>query len=168
MGGRLALHALLVAPDLWRAAIIVSAHPGLELEAERRRRRETDAGWLSRFENEPLAEVMTDWNAQPVFASSGGEQVDLGPKAFLPGMERAFGEWSLGSQDSLWGQLGEIQVPVWWLCGAQDAKFAELGRRAISLVPRGCYEEALGCHHRVPWEWNEMRAFVRSVSQRLV
>ena len=34
LGGRLALHACLSRPDLWRGAIIVGAGPGLESEGE--------------------------------------------------------------------------------------------------------------------------------------
>ncbi|MDA7508581.1 hypothetical protein N8488_01170, partial [Akkermansiaceae bacterium] len=45
MGGRLALHALTAAPEKWRAAIIVSAHPGLV--SGQQERREEDREWAS-------------------------------------------------------------------------------------------------------------------------
>ena len=44
MGGRLALHALLEKDHPWQAAVIISAHPGLESEPERADRRASDAG----------------------------------------------------------------------------------------------------------------------------
>src|SRR5262245_2595776 len=40
LGARIAMHALIQAPHLWRAAILVSGHPGLDSEKER------EAKWL--------------------------------------------------------------------------------------------------------------------------
>ena len=39
MGGRLALHAMLNQPGLWKSAVIISAHPGLKNESDRVERR---------------------------------------------------------------------------------------------------------------------------------
>ncbi len=160
MGGRLALHVLLAAPEQWRGAVIVSAHPGLRDSRERQARREADAAWLARFRKEPFLDVMHDWNKQPVFAGGGARNP---PERFLPAMARCFREWSLGHQDPLWDQLGCIETPVWWLCGEKDSKFAALGREAVSRLPRGHYEEAAQCRHRVPWEWDGFAGFLTSV-----
>ena len=57
MGGRLALHALLQGPKLWKAAIIVSAHTGLQSEQERTARLQSDAKLAEDFLHQPWAEV---------------------------------------------------------------------------------------------------------------
>ena len=148
MGGRLALHALLAAPALWKRATIVSAHPGLRFgRAERCAR---DQAWLTRFQQEPFQDVIRDWNAQPVF----NEDSTLPPpERFDPRMARCFQQWSLGNQEPLWDQLGKITCRVQWVCGEEDTKFSELGREAVTTLPQGRYLSAPACGHRVPWEW---------------
>ena len=64
MGGRLALEAL-VSGARFGKAIVVSA--GLNLEEGREERCAGDEGWARRFESDPWADLMRDWNAQPVF-----------------------------------------------------------------------------------------------------
>ncbi|MFT4639389.1 MAG: 2-succinyl-6-hydroxy-2,4-cyclohexadiene-1-carboxylate synthase [Verrucomicrobiales bacterium] len=159
MGGRLALHALLAAPTLWKKAIIISAHPGLHDESQRRRRQECDATWLTRFQTEPFQDVMCEWNTQPVFANTS----DKTPSAFKPGMARGFEDWSLGHQESLWDRLAEIRTPVLWLCGETDPKFGALGNEAVRRLPHGTYVEAPNCGHRVPWEWNDFPTFLTEI-----
>lgn len=48
LGGRLALHALLEDSAMWRAAVIVSAHPGLQDDEARVLRMASDAHWAGR------------------------------------------------------------------------------------------------------------------------
>ncbi|MCX6865074.1 MAG: hypothetical protein NTV46_02435, partial [Verrucomicrobia bacterium] len=66
MGGRLALHALLEENPPWQAAIIVSAHPGLEAEAERETRRTADAAWAHQALTGNWQEFLAAWDAQPM------------------------------------------------------------------------------------------------------
>ena len=70
LGGRLALQAMTARPFLWKAAILVSTHPGLASENEREERLETDHRWASRARVEDWAEFLESWNRQPVLASS--------------------------------------------------------------------------------------------------
>ena len=72
MGGRLALHALLEDPAMWRGAIIVSADYGHGRDEGRIRR---DAEWARLARELPWAEFMDRWNAQPVFAGTSGTAV---------------------------------------------------------------------------------------------
>src|SRR5690242_6488130 len=45
LGGRIALHALTRKPEIWSAAVIISAHPGLSDPTERQKRIENDEKW---------------------------------------------------------------------------------------------------------------------------
>jgi 2-succinyl-6-hydroxy-2,4-cyclohexadiene-1-carboxylate synthase len=150
LGGRLALHGLLAPGRPWRAAVIVSAHPGLEEEAERAARREHDAGWAARVLDD-WEGFLAQWAAQPLLQGvemTGRESLCRRRREIA----RGFVAWSLGAQQPLWGRLGEIEVPVLWVAGERDEKFAALARRAVALLPRGRLGLVAGAGHRVPWE----------------
>jgi 2-succinyl-6-hydroxy-2,4-cyclohexadiene-1-carboxylate synthase len=159
MGGRLALHALLEKNHPWQAAVIVSAHPGLESDAEREARRASDAAWASMALAGNWQEFLTKWNAQPLL---GGPMRDPQASGSLVmrrrEIARSFVDWSLGAQQPLWERLHEITVPVLWVAGENDAKFRALAERAVSLIPRATLAIAPGAGHRVPWETGDWLA----------
>jgi 2-succinyl-6-hydroxy-2,4-cyclohexadiene-1-carboxylate synthase len=153
MGGRLTLHALLENNHPWQAAVIVSAHPGLEDDAERETRRASDAGWASMALAGNWQEFLTKWNAQPLL---GGPMRDPQASGSLVmrrrEIARSFVDWSLGAQQPLWERLHEITAPLLWVAGENDVKFRTLAERAASLIPRATLAIAPGAGHRVPWE----------------
>ena len=160
MGGRLALHALLETAHPWQAAVVVSAHPGLESASEREARRAADAAWASKALTANWLEFDAAWNAQPIL----GHGVPRAPQATAHlatrrrEIARSFVDWSLGAQQSLWDRLHEITTPVLWVAGENDAKFRVLAERAVSLMPRATLVIAPGAGHRVPWEAEEWLA----------
>lgn len=153
MGGRLALHPLLEANHPWQAAVIVSANPGLELEAERSTRVTQDRDWATKAFAAPWPDFLAQWNAQPVL---GGEIRDPEASRKLVSrrreIARSFVDWSLGVQQPLWDRLAEIRIPVLWVAGENDLKFRALAERAAALTPKGVLEIVPGSGHRVPWE----------------
>lgn len=149
MGARLALHALLDGGP-WEAAVLVAPHPGLESEAERVARRESDAEWAARALRGEWREFLAAWNSQPLLAASEARPpVD---EARRREVARSFVDWSLGAQQPLWERLGEIRCPVLWCVGGRDGKFRALGERAVGLLPRGELWVAPEAGHRVPWD----------------
>ncbi len=159
MGGRLALHTLLEKNHPWQAAVIVSAHPGLEDEAERETRRASDAAWASMALAGNWQDFLTKWNAQPLL---GGLMRDPQASGSLVmrrrEIARSFVDWSLGAQQPLWDRLHEITIPVLWVAGENDPKFRALAERAVSLIPHATLAVAPGAGHRVPWEAEEWLA----------
>ncbi|BCX47051.1 2-succinyl-6-hydroxy-2,4-cyclohexadiene-1-carboxy late synthase [Haloferula helveola] len=192
MGGRLALHALLAGRDerprssesaiggngprtsggarpyrgSWDAAVIVSAHPGLEDETQRAERREKDAEWAAKALKGEWSEFLAEWNAQAVLATSDAE-LKMGDRGKLEvrrnSVARSFMDWSLGAQAPLWNRLGRIACPVLWVAGERDTKFRELAERVASAGAgrsgHGLERDAPatlwiapGAGHRVPWE----------------
>ena len=153
MGGRLALHALLDAPDLWQKAVIVSAHPGLQSEEERLQRMASDAEWAGRALTSDWSQFLRLWDAQKVL--QGGAPAEPDPRMKLINRRRAlarsFMEWSLGKQENLRGRLGAIACPVLWITGTQDEKFTSLAREALPLLEEGQHQE-VDCGHRVVTE----------------
>jgi 2-succinyl-6-hydroxy-2,4-cyclohexadiene-1-carboxylate synthase len=66
LGARIALG--LVAGGNVPRAVLISMNPGID-HSERHMRRSTDTAWAKRFRNEPFADVLDAWEAQPLFAS---------------------------------------------------------------------------------------------------
>ena len=160
MGGRLALHALLEKNPPWQAAVIISAHPGLESQAERESRRAKDAEWASKALTGNWQQFLDDWNAQPVLGSGTLRDPQTSGRLVMRRREiaRSFVDWSLGTQTPLWDRLHEINIPVLWVAGENDAKFLDLAKRAVEKIPRGTLAIAPGAGHRVPWEAEEWLA----------
>ncbi len=169
MGGRLALHALLENGHPWQAAVIVSAHPGLESATERETRRASDAAWASRALMGNWQEFLETWNAQPVLGDQTIRDSQASGRLVMRRREiaRSFVDWSLGTQAPLWGRLHEITIPVLWVVGENDTKFRELAARAVGEIPHAALAVAPGVGHRVPWmaeEWlaGQVTQFLRT------
>ncbi|MCU0797663.1 MAG: alpha/beta fold hydrolase [Akkermansiaceae bacterium] len=172
MGGRLALHALLekgLGPQ-WEAAVIVSAHPGLEEESDRAARRAADAEWAGRAIHGEWADFLGKWNAQDVLAAGEGKSgLSLGDRSKLAprrnSVARSFIDWSLGAQEPLGERVRrEISCPLLWMAGERDEKFRDLAYRVgaleTSIVP--------GAGHRVPWESARFPGMVGEFLERAV
>jgi 2-succinyl-6-hydroxy-2,4-cyclohexadiene-1-carboxylate synthase len=155
MGGRLALHALIENPSLWKAAIIVSANPGINIE-----NRTID--WHHKFLNDPWDELMDAWNQQPIFC---GDVVHRREKDFSREiLAEAFKAWDVKNQDNLKEQIEALEIPILWIVGELDQKYVAIakqmnfsGRSKISIAPQA--------GHRVPWQnqlWfkNEVKQFL--------
>ena len=154
MGGRLALHALLEKDHPWQAAVIVSAHPGLETETERAERRAADAGWATQALAGDWQKFLTAWNSQPVLGDASMRDPQASGRLIMRRREiaRSFVDWSLGVQQPLWDRLHEIAIPVLWIAGENDPKFLALAQRAVSSMPNASLAIAPGAGHRVPWD----------------
>ena len=154
MGGRLALHALLEKDHPWQAAVIVSAHPGLETETERATRRASDATWATQALAGSWQTFLAAWNAQAVLGHTPPRDPQTSGSLVTRRREiaRSFVDWSLGTQEPLWNRLAEITIPVLWIAGENDPKFLSLAERAVSSMPNATLAIAHGSGHRVPWE----------------
>lgn len=138
MGGRVALRILCEVPDLFSAAIIESAHPGLEEPRARAERRRIDRTLASRLEREPLAEFLECWYRQPLFKSlhrrPGRLATTMARRRLQDPAElaRALRGLSVSRQDPLWDRLRGVKVPVLWIAGALDEKYARIAQRAAA------------------------------------
>jgi 2-succinyl-6-hydroxy-2,4-cyclohexadiene-1-carboxylate synthase len=154
MGGRLALHALLEKDHPWQAAVIISAHPGLESEHERADRRVSDTEWATQALAGSWQKFLDNWNAQVVLGHTQPRNPQASGILVMRRREiaRSFVDWSLGAQQALWHRLPEIAVPVLWVVGENDSKFRALAERAVAQIPQATLVVAPGCSHRLPWE----------------
>ena len=153
LGGRLALHACLSRPDLWRGAIIVGADPGSESEEEKRLQLDRDRKWAERLKREPLEKLAEEWDAQAVFCgieNSAPRNLDeLDPTQ----LSQQFEVFSKGLQQNLVPKLAELRrPPILFLSGEKDSKYQKIGEglaKSCPLVSFGVIQDA---GHRVPWE----------------
>jgi len=166
MGGRLALHALLAVPGMWKAAVIVSAHPGLDQEEDRVARRQRDAEWSAMALKGDWGEFLKKWESQGVLGGRG-KMADRGKlKERRVAVARSFIDWSLGAQCDLSPKLKEIECPVLWVTGEDDEKFTELAKRVVPSISDARHCLVSHCGHRVPWEMPE--EFVRLCGEFLL
>lgn len=167
MGGRLAMQALLQAPELYRAAVIVSAHPGLTNEGERADRLASDQKWAERFRTEEWSALMAAWQGQGVLKPSSEAQIEMirREREFdREDLARALEIWSLGRQPDLRSLLSSLQVPVLFMSGSEDAKFTRL-LGELQLTPKQALRVIENAGHRVPWE--QPQSFISAVREFL-
>jgi 2-succinyl-6-hydroxy-2,4-cyclohexadiene-1-carboxylate synthase len=158
LGGRLVLHALLRKPELWDAAVVISAHPGLKSSEEKEQRRKTDEQWARRFEEESWNTLMHDWNDRDVFKSDRFH-FQRSEKDFSRQMlAKALREWSLGNQKYLFPEIRELPMPICWMVGALDKAYASsVSAESIAgCHPQSCVRVIPQAGHRAPWEKSEV------------
>jgi len=152
LGGRLALHALTVAPELWGGAVILSAHPGITDEKQRKLRLRKDAAWAEKARHGDWLEFIADWNSQAVLEGEGSvgfinRQRHL--RSRRESIARAFELWSLGGQADLRDRIASCRLPILWLTGREDLKFTELGGEMAGRLQNGEHRVLEGCGHRI-------------------
>ena len=139
LGGRVALHVALAAPERVRRLVLVSTSAGIEDPAERAERRAADRRLADELERIPFERFIERWRTQPLFADEPSEVGALAredqrrnrPQA-LAAVLRAIGT---GEMEPLWDRLGELTMPVTVVAGERDAKFRALGERMAARMP---------------------------------
>ncbi|WP_394243365.1 2-succinyl-6-hydroxy-2,4-cyclohexadiene-1-carboxylate synthase [Vibrio astriarenae] len=133
MGGRLALRGLVesVFAQLPLVGVVVEgAHFGLQDAQARHDREHNDEQWASRFEQEPIEQVLSDWYQQAVFSSLNNDQrqtlVDIRSDNLGQSIGAMLRLTSLAHQSYLLPSLHKQTVPIRYLCGEKDEKFKQL------------------------------------------
>jgi 2-succinyl-6-hydroxy-2,4-cyclohexadiene-1-carboxylate synthase len=150
LGGRVALHVALAAPQRVRRLVLVSCSAGIEDESERARRRGADEALAQELERGAFADWIERWRAQPVFAGEPRAAAALAredqrrnePHALAAAL-RGLGT---GAMEPVWGRLGELAMPVTVIAGERDARYTAIARRLAQAIPGAALRVIPGGH----------------------
>ena len=165
MGGRVALHVALAAPERIERLILVATTAGIVDDAERANRRASDEELAAFAETASIDEFAERWTGQPLFADTPPEaartwRADLlrnDPRALAAAL-RGIGT---GAMAPLWDRLSELTMPTTVLVGERDAKFLAIARdRLVPAIPRAELVVVPGAGHGLPREAPEAIAAV--------
>jgi 2-succinyl-6-hydroxy-2,4-cyclohexadiene-1-carboxylate synthase len=156
MGGRIALHVALAAPERVSRLVLVSTTAGLEDAAEREARRRADDELADATEGGTIGAFADRWCEQPLFADdpplvSGRAREDIARNdpAGLAASLRGVGT---GVMEPLWDRLGGLTMPATVLAGARDEKFCAIARRLADALPAATLHLVPGAGHALPRE----------------
>ena len=153
LGGRLALHACVHQPDLWKAVVVAGADPGLESEEDKRFQLERDRNWAERLKSEPLEKLADEWDEQPVFGGLKNQAPRNLGEMDASKLSRQFEIFSKGLQQNLLPKLAELKSPpVLFLSGEKDKKYQGIGEKLAKSSPVVKAQVVADAGHRVPWE----------------
>ena len=162
LGGRLAL-ALVASGWDCSSLTLIGAHPGLADDdvLGRAQRARDDARWAALARQHGTAAFIDAWSQQPLLEAPGGP-----PGHLQPGIEarrRAQAVWrlqhapwalaavlerlSLARMPSFWAVLPNLPMPVHFIAGRADPRFAALAERAAAMTPGARLSLLEGCGH---------------------
>jgi 2-succinyl-6-hydroxy-2,4-cyclohexadiene-1-carboxylate synthase len=155
LGGRVALHVALAAPERVSRLVLVSSTAGIEDDDERMERSATDRRLADELENGSLEDFVARWCAQPMFAEDPAAVAALAREDYLRNRPDAVAAIlrgiGTGEMPPLWERLHELTMPVAILVGDRDTKFQAVGRRMADLMPQAVVNTVAG-GHRLPLE----------------
>jgi len=155
LGGRIALHVALAAPERVSSLTLIASGPGIEDAGERAERRAADRALADEIELGSIERFAERWCAQPVFAGDPPEVEALARADYLrndpPSLAASLRGLGQGELPSLWGRLGELAMPVTVVAGERDAKYQTIANRMAAMIPRARVEIVDG-GHRLPLE----------------
>ncbi len=173
LGGRVALHLALAAPQRLWALVLESASPGIDDPGERAARRESDEALAEAIQREGVEAFVARWESQPLFASQARlpaavrdelRSQRLGNSA--QGLANSLRGMSAAAQEPLWDRSREVQVPALLIAGALDAKYCALAQRMAVALPCARLEIVPDAGHAVHLE--QPKAFAGAVRAFLV
>jgi 2-succinyl-6-hydroxy-2,4-cyclohexadiene-1-carboxylate synthase len=154
MGGRVALHAALRAPDRVRSLVLIGATAGIDDDVERSARRTADERLAQRIEAMGVEAFVDEWLTNPLFAGLDARSArrDDRLRNTAAGLAASLRSTGTGTQEPLWGGLGDVTQPVLVLAGEHDAKFRALGERLAAGFPQASFRVIGGAGHTVHLE----------------
>jgi 2-succinyl-6-hydroxy-2,4-cyclohexadiene-1-carboxylate synthase len=154
MGGRVSLHAALAHPEHVRSLVLIGATAGIDDLDERVARRAADELLADHIEAVGIDTFIDEWLGTALFAGLTDQTAMRDDRlrntsGALAASLRATGT---GTQQSLWGRLGEIHVPALILAGEHDTKFRAIGERMAGLMATSTFEVIADAGHSVHLE----------------
>jgi 2-succinyl-6-hydroxy-2,4-cyclohexadiene-1-carboxylate synthase len=154
LGGRIALGMLRAAPERFRSATLVSAHPGLSNPAERAVRRATDRCWIELLRRDGVPGFVCTWESLPLFAGQARLPVEalarqrarrLSHRA--EGLMASMEVFGLAEMPDTREDLRRFTGELRWIVGADDPKFVRIAWQVMDLRPNTDLRSLTGVGH---------------------
>jgi 2-succinyl-6-hydroxy-2,4-cyclohexadiene-1-carboxylate synthase len=151
LGGRVALHVALSAPERVSRLVLVSSTAGIEDAVERAARSLADHLLADELERMPFEDFIERWRKQPLFADEPPEVGRLAREDQRRNRPQTLAEVlrgiGAGEMEPVWDQLAGLHMPVSVVVGDRDAKYVALGRRLAAAAPHGRLFTVAGGHN---------------------
>ncbi len=156
LGGRVALHVALAAPDRVAALVLVATTAGIIGADERVERAAADRALADRIEADGLHAFAERWTTQSLFADDppaarAAQRADIA-RSTPAGLAAALRGVGTGEMTPLWDRLGELTMPVRVVVGKRDAKFRALGADLVAALSVATLMTVPGAGHGLPRE----------------
>ncbi|HXH21119.1 MAG TPA: 2-succinyl-6-hydroxy-2,4-cyclohexadiene-1-carboxylate synthase [Dehalococcoidia bacterium] len=172
MGGRLALQFALGRPERVSALVIESASAGIADAAERAARVASDEALAERIEREGIEAFVDYWQSIPLWESQKllpesrraalrAQRLQNSPR----GLANSLRGMGAGAQDYVFDRLPGLRLPVLFVAGELDARYAALARSMAALVPGAEVRIIPGAGHATHFERPE--AFAEAAGEFL-
>ena len=157
MGGRVALHVALAAPERVTRLVLVSTSAGIEDPHERETRRIADEELAARLDRAgDLDDFADDWLTQPLFADDppaaqqrAREEIARNSPSALAAALRGL---SVGVMRPLWAELSQLKMPALVLSGERDARYCTFAERLAATMPQARAQQIADAGHALPRE----------------
>lgn len=156
LGGRVAQHVALAAPERVTRLILVSSSGGIADDAARAARVAEDEDLADELTRMSIEQFADRWMANPLFEATPAEasrawRADLlrNDPIALAEVLRTIGG---GAMAPVWDRLGTLTMPVTIVVGGRDAKFMAYAERFARLLPRADVHIIDGAGHGLPRE----------------
>jgi 2-succinyl-6-hydroxy-2,4-cyclohexadiene-1-carboxylate synthase len=157
MGGRVALHVALAAPERIERLILVATTAGIEDARGRADRAVSDQELAAFAETATIEEFAERWTGQQLFANTPPEAARVWREDLLRNDPRALAAvlrgLGAGAMAPLWDRLPELAMPTTVVAGERDPKYVAIARDR--LVPAIAHAELVivpGAGHGLPRE----------------
>jgi 2-succinyl-6-hydroxy-2,4-cyclohexadiene-1-carboxylate synthase len=136
MGARLCLHAALQHPEQVQSLVLISGTAGIENHEQRIVRRSSDEQLANHIEQVGTEAFITEWLSRPMFSNLRSSPADIRDRnrntaTSLANSLRLAGT---GAQQSLWGSLDSLEMPVLLIAGEQDEAFCSNAARMKEII----------------------------------
>lgn len=139
LGGRIALHVALAAPDRVERLVIVSATAGIEDGAARARRRTEDEALASGLVAHGMEVFAESWGRMELWAGDPPHVLATQREELLAadpdGLAAALTGIGAGAMEPLWDRLGELPMPATIVAGERDVRYVAIAERLVRELP---------------------------------
>lgn len=141
-GGRVAIALASEHKESVRLLVLESTSPGIRDDVEREKRRLADRNLARRVESVPLDEFISEWSNIPLFhsqkrlhAEQRESQDVIRRSQSSRGLASSLRGMGTGEQQSYWGDLVRLEIPVCMIVGQEDEKFLAIAREMAGSLP---------------------------------